>query len=253
MAERITTTSRLRDAISSGRTGDKVAFEDPAASPLGTDDEAAGTPPSAEAVAQAARQEGAAGRRLRARGQRRAGANHLRRPAERLAHGLGLRPLADRGGKPASHRRRLRGGCRALTAVDLASLRRRRLCTRARPRCRRVLGCRRMVTVVEEGSAQHDAVNGEREQDDDGTDDERAIAVAGARVGHGHGAVSPVSRGVSPEPRPRCGVPATRRRPHAEISLLRCRLAARHAVLGWRAPDAAPRRTLDRRGRSGAI
>ncbi len=57
MAERITTTSRLRDAINSGRTGDKVAFEDPAASPLGTDDEAAGTPPSAEAVAHAARHE----------------------------------------------------------------------------------------------------------------------------------------------------------------------------------------------------
>ena len=52
-------TSRLRDDIDSGRTGDKVPFPDPAASPLGTDDEAAGTPPSAAAVRQAARTENA--------------------------------------------------------------------------------------------------------------------------------------------------------------------------------------------------
>ena len=35
---------QLRHAIDSGRTGDKVAYPDPAAAPLGTDDEAAGTP-----------------------------------------------------------------------------------------------------------------------------------------------------------------------------------------------------------------
>lgn len=34
---------RLRAAIDRGETGDKVAFPDPAAAPLGTDDEAAGT------------------------------------------------------------------------------------------------------------------------------------------------------------------------------------------------------------------
>lgn len=39
--------SRLRDAIDRGRTGDKVAAEDPAAAPLGTDDEAGGHPPEA--------------------------------------------------------------------------------------------------------------------------------------------------------------------------------------------------------------
>jgi hypothetical protein len=37
---------QLRKAIDEGRTGDKVAFPDPAAAPLGTDAEAAGAPPS---------------------------------------------------------------------------------------------------------------------------------------------------------------------------------------------------------------
>ena len=36
--------SRLRADIDSGRTGDKTPGHDPAAAPLGTDDEAAGTP-----------------------------------------------------------------------------------------------------------------------------------------------------------------------------------------------------------------
>lgn len=35
---------RLRADIDRGRTGDKVDWPDPAAAPLGTDDEAAGTP-----------------------------------------------------------------------------------------------------------------------------------------------------------------------------------------------------------------
>lgn len=43
----------LRHEIDSGRTGDKVAYPDPAAAPLGTDDEAAGHPPSAAAVTRA--------------------------------------------------------------------------------------------------------------------------------------------------------------------------------------------------------
>ena len=46
----MTTTDRLRFDIDSGRTGDKVAAPDPAAAPLGTDEEAAGTPPSREAI-----------------------------------------------------------------------------------------------------------------------------------------------------------------------------------------------------------
>lgn len=44
------TTDRLRKDIDRGVSGDKIPFPDPAAAPLGTDDEAAGTPPSREAV-----------------------------------------------------------------------------------------------------------------------------------------------------------------------------------------------------------
>ena len=36
--------AQLRRDIDSGTTGDKVGWPDPAAAPLGTDDEAAGTP-----------------------------------------------------------------------------------------------------------------------------------------------------------------------------------------------------------------
>ena len=42
------TVAQLRDDIDSGRTGDKAGFPDPAASPLGTDDEAGGNPASPE-------------------------------------------------------------------------------------------------------------------------------------------------------------------------------------------------------------
>ena len=51
------TTAKLRHDIDRGRGGDKVDAIDPAAAPLGTDDEAAGTPPSPEAVAIAYRHE----------------------------------------------------------------------------------------------------------------------------------------------------------------------------------------------------
>ena len=44
------TTSKLKHDINRGRGGDKVDAIDPAAVPLGTDEEAAGTPPSPEAV-----------------------------------------------------------------------------------------------------------------------------------------------------------------------------------------------------------
>jgi hypothetical protein len=50
-------TEQLRRDIDSGRTGDKVDWPDPAMAPLGTDDEAAGTPPSRERVKLARRQE----------------------------------------------------------------------------------------------------------------------------------------------------------------------------------------------------
>ncbi|WP_309084781.1 hypothetical protein [Chelativorans sp.] len=42
------TVDRLRADIDEGRTGEKIAYPDPAAAPLGADDEAAGTPPTAE-------------------------------------------------------------------------------------------------------------------------------------------------------------------------------------------------------------
>lgn len=38
------TSAQIKDDIDSGRTGDKVRAFDPAAAPLGTDEEAAGTP-----------------------------------------------------------------------------------------------------------------------------------------------------------------------------------------------------------------
>lgn len=51
------TAQELKGAIDSGRTGKKVAFDDLGAAPLGTDDEAAGTPDTAIGVAIAMRQE----------------------------------------------------------------------------------------------------------------------------------------------------------------------------------------------------
>ncbi len=56
------TVSQLKDDIDSGRTGDKVVAGDPGLSPLGTDDEAAGRPPSPERVAMAREQEKKIGR-----------------------------------------------------------------------------------------------------------------------------------------------------------------------------------------------
>ncbi len=54
---RSATPAQLRHDIDSGRTGDKVPFPDPAAAPLGTDEEAAGTPVSGRAAAAARRAE----------------------------------------------------------------------------------------------------------------------------------------------------------------------------------------------------
>ncbi|UFM64466.1 hypothetical protein LOS78_20590 (plasmid) [Paracoccus sp. MA] len=56
---------RLRAEIDAGRTGDKLGFPDPAAAPLGTDDEAAGTPVSREQLRLARRAELAQGARAR--------------------------------------------------------------------------------------------------------------------------------------------------------------------------------------------
>jgi hypothetical protein len=48
---------KLREDIDTGRTGDKVRHADPAAAPLGADEEAAGTPLSTHAVETARRYE----------------------------------------------------------------------------------------------------------------------------------------------------------------------------------------------------
>lgn len=53
------TTAQLKGDIDSGRTGDKVEVSDPGLSPLGTDDEAAGTPAEPHRVRLARRLEGA--------------------------------------------------------------------------------------------------------------------------------------------------------------------------------------------------
>lgn len=53
----VTTADALRSRIDRGGGSDKVDFPDPAASPLGTDDEAAGTPPTPADVAHAAAHE----------------------------------------------------------------------------------------------------------------------------------------------------------------------------------------------------
>ena len=47
------TSAKLKHDIDRGRGGNKVDSIDPAAAPLGTDEEAAGTPPSSSSVAQA--------------------------------------------------------------------------------------------------------------------------------------------------------------------------------------------------------
>lgn len=51
------TIDQLRNDIDQGRTGDKVRFPDPAAAPLGTDEEAAGTPIDPQVIAQVRQRE----------------------------------------------------------------------------------------------------------------------------------------------------------------------------------------------------
>jgi hypothetical protein len=64
----------LKGDIDSGRTGDKNEVFDPALAPLGTDEEAAGTPPTPGEVALARRQE--TGQRWGASSPAAAGAAH---------------------------------------------------------------------------------------------------------------------------------------------------------------------------------
>lgn len=51
------TAAQLKHAIDTGRTGDKIDWPDPAAVPLGVDEEAAGTPLPSAAVERAHREE----------------------------------------------------------------------------------------------------------------------------------------------------------------------------------------------------
>ncbi|RVV97515.1 hypothetical protein EKE94_13310 [Mesobaculum littorinae] len=53
MAEDTGNPDRLRKSIDNGEAGDKAVANDPAASPLGTDDEAGGTPATKSQVAHA--------------------------------------------------------------------------------------------------------------------------------------------------------------------------------------------------------
>lgn len=61
MTERPPTSDQLRHDIDEGLTGDRSAASDPAAAPLGTDEEAAGAGPSGEEIAEARRLERAHG------------------------------------------------------------------------------------------------------------------------------------------------------------------------------------------------
>ena len=55
--EEAPTSAQLRHGIATGKSRDKVSNIDPAAAPLGTDDEAAGMPPSKDEIQQAAKHE----------------------------------------------------------------------------------------------------------------------------------------------------------------------------------------------------
>jgi hypothetical protein len=78
----VPTTAQLKADIDSGRTGDKVPVFDPGLSPLGTDDEAAGTPNGPERVGLARRFEKV---QRWAKGARASGYVHHKTPPELLA------------------------------------------------------------------------------------------------------------------------------------------------------------------------
>ena len=75
------TTAQLKAEIDSGRTGDKIPAHDPGLSPLGTDDEAAGTPADASRVSLAREEETRPRRRRASRMQTGHGANRWVMPA----------------------------------------------------------------------------------------------------------------------------------------------------------------------------
>lgn len=75
------TSAQLKAEIDSGRTGDKIPAHDPGLSPLGTDDEAAGTPADASRVALAREEETRPRRQRASRMQTGHGANRWVMPA----------------------------------------------------------------------------------------------------------------------------------------------------------------------------
>lgn len=64
----ISTSAELRSAIDRGLTGDKIAALDPAAAPLGTDDEAAGVSVDPSLIAEVTERELQAGDQIRESG-----------------------------------------------------------------------------------------------------------------------------------------------------------------------------------------
>jgi hypothetical protein len=57
LKEEAPTSAQLRHGIATGKSRDKISNIDPAAAPLGTDDEAAGNAPSQDEIRKAAQQE----------------------------------------------------------------------------------------------------------------------------------------------------------------------------------------------------
>jgi len=94
------TVEQLRDDIDSGRTSDKVAHPDPAAAPLGADDEAGGNPPSPDQLAEARRKErgrtSRAGSGARPRGPRERSRRRIDEALDRLAAEIEEEPVPDR-------------------------------------------------------------------------------------------------------------------------------------------------------------
>ncbi len=56
-ASEVSTSAQLRHGITTGQSRDKISNIDPSAAPLGTDDEAAGKPPTSEEIRLAAQEE----------------------------------------------------------------------------------------------------------------------------------------------------------------------------------------------------
>lgn len=83
--ERSPRTAQLKEQVDRGVSADKVNFPDPAAAPLGTDDEAAGNPAGPGRVAASMRAEDRAGRTASDKGRPRQGERHVAGPVRIIA------------------------------------------------------------------------------------------------------------------------------------------------------------------------